>query len=115
MKHLPVPEEPSVVFDQGLTEKPEPPPDSAYSSGPDEKLNPPESEKEQKVRPESTLGPLPIRIEAPPDRGRASNDQSVKRDGAMSVKSFASTSKSRPLSIRSFFPRRWRSRKLLAP
>ena len=107
MKHLPVPEDPSVVFEQPEAEKPEPPPDSAYSSGPDEKVNTPDLIKEQNTRPESTLGPLPIRIEAPPNHARVSNDQNAKRDGAMSMKS------ARSLSIKSFFPRRWRSRKLL--
>ena len=115
MKHLPVPEEPSVFLDQGIPEKPEPPPDSAYSSGPDEKLNPMESQKESKQRPESTLGPLPVRIDEPKYSSRAaSSDQISKPDGAMSVKSIASTSRSRTLSIRSFLPRRWRSGKVLA-
>ena len=115
MKHLPVPEEHAQE-----PEKSTPPPDSAYSSGSDNKF----SKKEDKVRPESILAPLPIRFDtsksAVPrvsiERGRPpmQNQQGLKQDGAMSVRSLASTSKSRGKSVKSLFQRTWRRGKMLA-
>jgi hypothetical protein len=115
MKHLPVPEEPPQE-----PEKSTPPTDSAYSSGSDNKF----SKKEEKVRPESILAPLPTKFDtskssaplASAERGRPTTQtqQMLMQDGAMSVRSLASTSKSRGKSVKSLFQRTWRRGKMLA-
>ena len=114
MKHIPVPEEPSPEAEKGV-EKAEPPPDSAYSSGSDKKVKSLESKIEHaKTRPESTLGPLPVKLQEPVNPPRVVSDQNLRPDGAMSVRSMASTSKSRAMSIRNIFHRRFRSGKMMA-
>ena len=114
MKHLPVPEEPTQEPNTVVIEKADPPPDSAYSSGSDKKLKANEPKTESNTRPESTLGPLPLKRDQPTNSSRLRNDQSLKQDDGMSMRSLASTSKSRTLRIKNIFHWKFRSGKMVA-
>lgn len=108
MKHLPIADVPPPEPEKPVSDKSAPPPDSAYSSGTDRMPRRREPKQLNGARPDSTVGPLPFASDQLPD---ATNNQHLmpKENGSPSVKSLASTSKSRSLnSIKSIFQGRFR-------
>ena len=108
MKHLP-----ATLVPTEKEESKEPPlADSAYSSGTD-KVSPilETGAEEEKKRPDSMLGPLPSHQARDPSRMRPTHASNENLDipkangglSAPSVRSLASTSKSKTLSIKNIF------------